>query len=1124
MILKPTQQQQLAASPEHSVWVTANAGTGKTRILTDRVLRLLLEGVPAHKILCITFTKAAANEMKQRINDTLLKWINLPPEELRLHLCALLNKTTIPDELLQRTEQLFTEIIDHPTALQIQTIHSLCQSILRNFPLEAEDIQPQFSLADTVKEKEMLALAQQRLLATLNDTDSLDPQLSQSITYLARHHDRSIFLDCFNTIIYNRDKFLQLINHYKGVIPTIAHLYHLLHVQPSDTPQALTEIFFSDERLPLALLGQLVKELDQCTLSKTDQKKFDILSQWTILPLNEKIKHQQDYFSLFLTSTNTIVKTFFTKDVCKKLTGDPIHQLQKEAERILEHQQQLLNIALVKQTEALIHIGEALLITYKRIQDEQGFIDNNDLIFETKKLLENSDLTPWILFKLDQKIQHLLLDEAQDTSPTQWKIIRALCDDFFTGQGQHSETRSLFVVGDEKQSIYSFQGADPSIFAAYQEFFHNAATQNDASWHNITLAQSFRSSPAVLSFVDKIYQNPNLKNAVSMQAATINHDIIRKDAHGKVALWPLITPEKAEKEKINHWIPATSNQSKHDKDYLAAQNIAQRIAIWFQEEKILHNHQRKIEPRDIMILVQDRKEFIPHLIKALKDRHIPVAGQDRLKLTEHIAIQDMIALGQWLLFPKDDLALATILKSPIIGISEEQLFELAAYRDKKSLWEALALQTQDNDKLYNHFKLLSYLIDLSENKTIFYLYSYLIDVHNIRYAYTQSLGSEVHDPLHEFLNLLQEYEKSPTASLQHFIEWIKYDPIEIKRDTENSNNEIRIMTVHGSKGLQAPIVILPDTVKDNKGVRDTIFWELENDIHYMLWVTGAKESKRVIALKEQKKELLANEKLRLLYVALTRAEDELYISGHADTESKKDTNNQWYGIIEKTIKEIGVEEKDNFSGKTKWIYESNKPTINTKTTEKTNAALKQSSTKNPFSHLLTADLPTIPKIQLNTAAPKNSFTSQQIERGIFIHKMLEILPQIPSREHHAFIVQHAINHNFNTTESLATEITQLLEKKHFSFLFSRQSYPEINLTIKTETGNQRLIIDRLIVHNDEVHILDYKTASHVPHQDNIPSQYKQQLNKYKQAVAPLYPDHNIRCFILWTHNLTLHEV
>ncbi len=875
-----TKVQHQASNPQSSVWLAASAGTGKTKVLTDRVLRLLLSGVDASHILCLTYTSAAAAEMETRIHSRLSDWVIADDATLQTQLEALTGEPA-SNAMLTQARLLFATVLDTPQGLKIQTIHAFCQNILSRFPLEA-GIAPHTTIMDNQTRHELLSEAKMRLLMARTQ----DKALAEAIKALACRLHESNFLELLETIINQSIRLGRLLEN-TPLADVIARVYSALGVQQHETEaQILTDYALDADQTGLyACVSTLFEG------GKTDQKYGQAIKTWLDSDAEERVIGWEAYQSVFVTQEGKARDKLCSKAI---MDGAPhiADTLAEEQQRILAALEHIRSVRTASFTHYVLRLSHALLEHYHQLKTRYGYMDFNDVIYSTRKLLTESVAMDWVLYKLDNGIDHILVDEAQDTSPDQWHIITQLLSEFFAGESIGGRIRTLFVVGDEKQSIYRFQGADPKMFQTMQATYETQALQSNALWQSLSLDMSFRSTEAVLTLVDAICAHPVLKPYLSPTTAVIHHHVFRTNQPGIIELWPVIEAET--QETVDPWpLPITRRHSQ-DPATRVAEQIAETIHHWRNSKRPLASRGRPVEPGDIMILVRRRNHFVDAMVRALKQRNIPVAGTDRLVLTDHIAIMDLIALGEFLLFPQDDLTLATLLKTPLIGLSEEALFTLAHDRGKESLWSRLIERQAEYPQAY------SYLHDLLQRVdaiTPFELYSYVLDIRAGRTDFIARMGDEVNDPFDEFLDLALTYEQSHTASLQGFLHWLKTSPVEIKRDMEQSSNEVRIMTVHGAKGLQAPIVFLPDTTQMPYNKPGEFIWQ--DDLFF--WPGGrANENALCTTLRTAQSQEQTEEYYRLLYVALTRAEDELYIAGWQGTKKRPD--GCWYTILENVIK------------------------------------------------------------------------------------------------------------------------------------------------------------------------------------------------------------------------------
>jgi len=1136
-----TKEQSEASNPNHSVWVTANAGTGKTKILTDRVIKLLLNGVKPDQILCITFTKAGAAEMKNRVNEVLAEFAVMTDAQLESDLQIILDNNIIDQKTKTLARSLFTSVIDFPDSLKIQTIHSLCQSILKRFPLESENILPHFKVIEEQEEEELLKLAWKRIITKLNqNSDNKDQEIISSIEYIIKIHSEVSFKDVLKKIIEKRQKFFWMMQKYGDADNAISHIYDELGIPNDTTIESLNNSFIyttnNNNSNNLEANKILIKELAEIEKSATSEKSYDNISQWFYADKSARLKSIDKYCRTFLTAKDLPKKTtsIISKKNLDKLSPQSIKFIEREQDRICQYIDNKENISIIKQTKALMIISEAMLSIYYDLKSERGVMDNNDLIIYTEKLLSHSELNSWVMYKLDQKINHILVDEAQDTNFSQWSIIKSLCSEFYSGSGQKDDNRTIFVVGDEKQSIFSFQGSDPIVFEKVKNFFAEQTQFNNKIWKDIKLSTSFRSSPPILEVVDTIFNHSSRINCVSKTTNLIYHESFFKNNSGRVELWPVsYTEEKNtdENDRKYEWNFPISYKEHLDGQSILISKITDTIKQWLDDKKYLPNKNRPIEPKDIMVLLKNRGSFVDEITKAMKQKNIPVSGVDRMDLNNNIAIMDLISLGKWVLFIHDDLSLANILKSPICNLNEDELFFLANSREKKTLWQNICDNKDHNTNINYCFNILSKLSELYKNISVYNFYSYIIDVINLRKEYSKRMGNEVHEYFDEFLNITLDFDKSHGSSLQHFINLNGKKEKTIKRDLESDKNEVRVMTIHGSKGLQSPIVFLPDTIHKNSN-KDSLRWldSRNKDEDSSLFIWNTKHTSNItkeIVKNTQEKEY--EESLRLLYVAMTRAESELYIAGHQDKRPKNITDTyekSWHNIIKSSLSEIGRIDKDD-NGEDIYILESNNNAEENNKVEtiKTKKAIPIPEYFSYSPEITDTNIEVItPSIeQSNSHQPAKD--TKEIERGNIIHYLLEVLVKIEPSKRYQAAQQFLEKSSVENIESIINEVISVFDNPDLSFLFSTNSKSEIAITGNYKNHIVSGQIDRLVITDDAVYIVDYKTSRKPPETiEKIPHNYIRQIALYKNSIADIYKDKEIICYFLWTHSLKLQKI
>ncbi len=1138
-----TAKQRLASDPSDSVWVGASAGTGKTKILTDRVLRLLLpkkgqdanSASNADKILCITFTKAAAAEMAIRINDTLSKWAVIDEKELEEQLSTLLGY--FPDKNTKKiARRLFAQVVDINGGMKIMTIHSFCQSVLKRFPLEAK-LSPNFEVIDEITAEEYLSICKKDMINELDKNP--DGAISSAFKVLEPYLTDGEHVDTLlQELTKNRSKLSYLIKTEGGEENLIKNIYKLLDVKITDTVEDIiknhkvNDLIFTD-------IYEILKNSDK----SNDNKKAQFI------PAFAQEKNEDNfriYMRAFLTGKNEIYAKPATKDCINKMP-DILDIMNAEAQNILNSYNKIQSVNIAKITAEIIKIGAYIIKKYNKYKQLHSLLDYDDLIYYTRDLLGEFSSAAWVLYKLDGGIEHILVDEAQDTNPDQWRVISSLTEEFFAGYGIAEDAkdinRTLFIVGDEKQSIFSFQGADPAEFANMQDYFAKKVMQANKNWKKIDLDVSFRSSPEILEFVDNIFQNKeNQAGVVFDTNSKILHRAFKKHISGLVELWPLCTTNKEEQEELlTSWDMPTQIKQIKKSDKILAEKIADKIKFWLDSGEELIGRNRVIKPKDIMILVRKRNVFLEHCIKALKDRNIAVAGIDRMVLNEQMVIKDMVSMLKFALLPEDDLNLATILKNPLLDITEEELLELCTNR-AGTLWEEL----KNNN---NHFKIKEYLQEVTSvsiDATPYDFFSYLLNhpcpTSSIsgKYAILTRLGRDALDPIEELLNSCLIYAQQHNISMQGFLNWFAKGKKEIKREQEQDNtNQVRIMTVHASKGLQAPIVFLPDTTSIPRPYaknQDKIVWKKNKikKIEYPLW-SPLKEVDDVnyTNCKNENAKKQLDEYKRLLYVAITRAEDRLYICGYSNNE-KKLPENCWYLILknslEKLVKRNETDDILTFYTKEKYLNHNAKK-IKDKQDNKPN--IPSWCYQNPMAEPTPPKplVPSLPKEQTPAVISpinRNNKDEKYFLRGKIIHKLLEIIPNIREKSAQylairTFLAKNSYKLSKEEQSNIFNEIINIIENEEFAPIFSKNSIAEmpfhglieekVNGELFAVTG----IIDRIVITKNNIYIIDYKT-NRIPPKNiaDIPSQYIKQMQMYKETLKKIYPKRTIKTALLWT--------
>ncbi|MBY0406867.1 MAG: UvrD-helicase domain-containing protein, partial [Rickettsiales bacterium] len=743
------------------------------------------------------------------------------------------------------------------------------------------------------------------------------------------------------------------------------------------------------------------------TLLQGEPKRDDGRTGRGLATWLETFQSPENYVAAFLSpSTGKPYASISNKGT---LTEGQLSVLMDEKARVLRYHAEACALATATRTGHMLVLAETLLALYTQLKHTRALLDYEDLIISATALLKKENVIGWILYKLDGGIDHLLVDEAQDTSPEQWEIINALTEEFFAGQGRSDQDRSIFVVGDEKQSIFSFQGADPRELGKAQKRFSARIEAAGKRAHTVQLQNSYRSTPEVLRVVDAVFQNPFAATGLTYTNAELAHIPTRTTIPGLVEIWPPFLREKEEAED------APKTPPEHIR---LARAIAAEIRGWLDQGLMLESKGRAVEPGDIMILVRKRAPLVDPLVRALKKRGVPVSGQDRMKLEENLAVQDMLALGQCLLLPDDDLSLAALLKSPIFALSEAELFALAHARGKTSLWQRLQAMQSHSETTQRAHDLLTDLRTRADFIPPFELFSYALENTRARARILGRMGEEYAEPLDEFLNLALQYERTHTPSLQGFIHWITSSESEIRRDMEQAQGCVRILTAHASKGLEAPIVILPDMVRASPN-KDLFLWHRDENTRLPFWPESSKGEDSFCAnLRQLRKADDMAEYRRLLYVALTRARDRLYICGAAS--AKQVSEESWYALARAGLEKLGV--PFTMPGSL-FVGEGLRVGAAPGTGPKSTPAPSTAPVPLPhFAYLSQAapvePVPTQPLTPSRLAGEEPAAASPLsartlYARGTFIHRLLQYLPQVPENARAAFATRLAVGYGLN---------------------------------------------------------------------------------------------------------------
>lgn len=1141
--------QARASNPDNSVFVAANAGSGKTHVLVNRVIRLLLGGVPPEKILCITFTKAAAANMAERVFTNLGHWVTLDDTALD---AAIRSAGAEPSaKLRQRARELFACALETPGGLKVQTIHALCTRLLQQFPFEA-NVPARFAVLDDRDQAEMMERANLSVLLAA----SADPQSATGRalnTAMAWAADAT-FQDVVREACLSRDRFMAWADGARDPDDALAQLNAALGLVAGDNIEDVERDIVDGPVMPSSQWGALAVRFEAG--SKTDAAHAEYLHE----ALAQTGGARADtYLKLFLDSKQEPRSKLYTKTLEK---ADPLLTalLDREQPRVLALIDKRRAIAVRDRTGALLIIATAVAAHYRGEKQARGLLDYDDLIDKTLAMLANVS-SGWVHFKLDRGVDHVLIDEAQDTSPRQWDIIERIVAEFTTGKGARDGVkRTIFAVGDEKQSIFSFQGAAPREFDERRRGFDTRFTGAELNFEKVSFDYSFRSGESVLQSVSSTFKTQDIfKSITTDERGMPPHMALADAAPSTVDLWELETPD--ERPEIEGWRAPFDAVAETSPDVRLARRVQLAIAdlIGRRETTGAGERRRPLSYGDMLVLVRKRGRAFDSVIHALKHAGIPVAGADRLKLTEHIAIIDLMNLADALLLPRDDLALAVALKSPLFGLDDDDLLKIAPLREG-SLREALIAHAPGDSKLQSALERLRACENRLAHDTPFSFYAWLLGGqsgdHGGRARILARLGPEANDALDEFLELALTYERKAPASLQGFMAWLRAADTEVKRDMEIRRDEVRVMTVHGAKGLEAPVVFLIDTTSSPAEpfrvnlVRMPQGNGAPTTPSVMVWAGRKGDDPPAMAdARAMMKSETDNEYRRLLYVAMTRAADRLIVGGVLPGNRKEPPPGSWYCLIRNGLERSGLQLRnletphgpvlrygrpEDFNAPAAAVAAS----PDAKPHEEFPAWLHDPAPREPAAPVLlrpsdsAGDEPRI--VPSEDTAHARALARQ---RGTLVHRLLQSLPDLPP-DQRAEAAQKYLIRNARDKEgwsedmraALARQVLGLIADARFAALFGPGSRAEVSIAGRLKRQGLPLAlvsgqIDRLVIEDSEIVIADYKTNQNPPGKvDDVPRDYVSQLSLYRAVLTNLYPGRTVRCALLWTQSAEMMEL
>ncbi|UUR08512.1 double-strand break repair helicase AddA [Sphingomonas glaciei] len=1104
--LKPLDTDQAAAAdPFIHASLSASAGTGKTQVLTARVLRLLLENASPESILCLTFTKAAAAEMAERVGGRLAYWIGLDDAALGAELQAL--GVTPSEAMRARARQLFATVLDCPGGLRIQTIHSFCQTLLAAFPAEA-GITPGFR---PIEGREEEALVERTLATLAEQSDAGDRAFLADLETLASRLGegdvRSYLRRCAGSVegMARFDRLEEI----EGVLRRMMGL-------PEGDIEAHVVESCDDGRFDCALVERIAHAFRQWGTEKTGIPGADLLDTFLAASAKERCELLPRVLRLVFTADGQPRKDI--KGVYKHLGDD-----NSECIALGEQVAQLL---FLKQADRLAPLLAAGLRAGKRFADAyaaakraEGVADFDDLIRWSRNLLAQEGIADWIRFKLDRRTDHLLVDEAQDTNESQWAIVKALTEEYWSGQGAGPDHRTLFMVGDFKQAIYGFQGTDPAEFEKARSYFRDAALGGALPFRMLSISRSFRSAQAVLDVVDMVLATLS-HDRIGLPEPAPPHLSFHSGRAGEVEVWP----------PFEHVDPDAGDDGEEKWEDEARRRYASQLADWIKAEidraPILASTGRPLGPGDILVLVRSRANLAPLLVARLFERKVRTAGLDRLVLSEPLAVQDLLAAVRFAVQPLDDLNLANLLVSPLIGWSQEQLYDLAGRERRRRLWEELGHRADERPDFRAARDALGDLLGIAGfTGPHVFLETILSGPMDGRRKLLTRLGRQARDPINELVAAAIQFEGGEPVTLQQFLGWLSHGELEVKRDPEGRGDAVRIMTVHGAKGLEAPLVILADATAnpDELGGNSPIL-DIPGERGRFPIIRPRKDElvPPFDAVQAGEKERDRKEHFRLLYVALTRAGERLVVAGLKPAK-KRISADSWHSVVSEAMVGQGIAPDASgilrhASGEGAVSSAEQAPPAAERISVPAWARLAAPAEARPPRPLA----PSQATADTDSRPPPTPELAAAAERGRLLHALFERLPATAPEERRRgaleWLKQAGGMLDMAERARLVDAALAIIEAPEHAELFSAAALAEAPVAATLADGTVVAgTVDRLLVTDTVVRVVDFKTGRQVPRSESaIPAGHLRQMRAYGQALQVIFPRHRIDLALLYT--------
>jgi ATP-dependent helicase/nuclease subunit A len=1118
-LLPLTHDQRQAVVPDRNVWLSASAGSGKTQVLSARVIRLLLEDdVFPENLLCLTFTKAAAAEMAERINARLASWVQLKGPLLARELEAI--GADIGQANIVRARSLFARVLDAPGGgLQIMTIHSFCQSLLASFPEEA-GLVPGFEPIE--------GRAQDDLLDETLSNMLVEAEARGEGWLIANLQEMSIDLGEGGVL-----KFLKRCAAQPAAMAQIpldqgalVYARRVVGLSSDDAGLDDLETRCSDNVIDRAELNSIV-EMNEEWGTATGIKRAAKIREWLALDNAARLQNIQDLHFCFAKKADGSAQI---------TTKGQVPQVDVYAHLALnayEWTRDILRLkSLVNYAERLaraLQAGKAFAESYAAAKHARGVVDFDDMIRNAAGLLTQRGISEWVRYKLDRRIDHILIDESQDTNKAQWQIIEALADDYYSGSGVKSDekARTLFTVGDYKQAIYGFQGTDPEKYSEAKEVFREKIEASGKKLHSLTLAQSFRSTKPILDFVNAVVE------VAQPERFGIDGEIAPHYSElpycGSVELLrcisasALVDDDGADRAEED-WVS--------EEKLVLAERIAEKVKALIDEAPVLASTKERLVPGDIMILLRKRGELANLIVARLHAAGVPVAGIDRMNLSNALAVQDLIACIRFVLQPDDDLSLACILVSPLIGWSQEQLLQYG-YREKdRRLWEHL----REQPAIAGEIEPLRELLRIADIVTPFaFVETILSGAMQGRQRLMGRLGGECLVPIEELVNLTIAYQQQGGHSLQGFLDWYERGEGEIKRDGLAKSKDVKILTVHGAKGLQAPVLIVADCAVDPLKTGDKNSGSdvlIEDDIRLpMLHIKKAEKHGQLEAISDAIEAMELKEHHRLLYVALTRAEEHLILAGSLGPRTKEVPQHSWYALLQRAMEEMGLAWEETPGWGAHVILHGTDGAVlgeNKVGTGLEPMAPEPSWLRAPAPLEARPPRPLTPS-NLNDddfgEGPISANMAKASERGRLLHGLFERYDGSDPAVFESFVLdwlKRNVRIDDLALEALHAQFLKVINTPAWRPYFAENAKAEVPLAALVGETVITGRVDRLIVTDDSVTILDFKTGASIPETPgDVPKAYLRQMAHYAAALESIFPKHRVDVALLFTHGPVL---